>query len=61
MILEVQFQNLGARTPAHACQSFHLKKIPGGPNINIFFVKIGKELLFTLKNKRRKTNLKFFF
>ena len=29
--------------------------------ILIFFVKLGKELHFTLKNKRRNTNLKFDF
>ena len=43
MILEVQIQNFGASTrgarrgaPAHARQSFHFRKIPGGLNINIF-------------------------
>ena len=40
MILEVQIRSFGAHTrgaPAHACQSFHFQKIPGGLNINIFF------------------------
>ena len=56
MSLEVQIQIL-ARTQ----QSFHFQKIPGGLNINIFFVKVSMKLPFTLKNKRIKTNLKFDF
>ena len=39
MILEVQIQNLGERAcgaSAHARQSFHFQKMPGGLNINIF-------------------------
>ena len=50
MILEGQFQNFSARmlrAPSHTRQSFHFKKIPEGPNINIFFVKIGMKLSFT--------------
>ena len=42
-------------------QSFHFQQIPGGPNINIFLMKIGIELPFTLKNKHRKTTLKLVF
>ena len=57
MILEVQIQIFGLR--AH--QSFDFQKIRGGLNINNFFVKIGRKLPFTLKNKCRNTNLKFEF
>ena len=41
-------------------QSFHFQKFQGA-QILIFFVKIGMELPFTLKNKRSNTNLKFDF
>ena len=40
---------------------FSFSKIPRGPNFNIFFVKIGTKLPFTLKYKRRNTILKFDF
>ena len=64
MILVVQIQFL-----AHVCDAragalaskFSFSKIPGGPNINVFFMKIGMELPFTLKNKRSNTNLKIDF
>ena len=36
MILEVQIQISGARRPpAHARQSYHFQKTPGGPHMNI--------------------------
>ena len=43
-----------------ACQSFNFQKIPRGPNIKKI-VKIGMKLPFTVKNKRRNTNLKLDF
>ena len=71
MILEVQIQIFGAhagaraytakRTPAHARQRFQFSKNYRGPKYKYLFVKIGMKLPFTLKNKRRKTNLKFEF
>ena len=44
-------------TEAHARQSFHFQKIPGGPNINIFDENWNGASFY--KNKRRNTNLKF--
>ena len=49
------------RSPSHARQSFHFKKFQGAQILIFFFMKIGMELLFTLKNKHRNTNLKFDF
>ena len=50
-ILEVQFQNLGARSR----QSFHFQKIPGHPNINIFFEN-WQEASFYIKEQTQKYN-----
>ena len=60
MILEVQFQNLGARTPAHVCPSFHFKKIPGGPNINIFFCENWQGASFYIKEQTQKNKFEIF-
>ena len=48
MILEVQIQNFGARA---------FSKNSRGLKYQYFFVKIGIKLPFTIKNKRRNTNL----
>ena len=42
---------------AHTRQSFHSR----WPKYYFFFVKIGMKFPFTLKNKPRNTNLKFYF
>ena len=47
MILEVQIQIFEARRRV----SFHFQKIPGGPNINIFWRKLAWSLLLHLRKK----------
>ena len=56
MILEVEFQNFGTQA-----SKFSFSKNSRGPKYYYFLMEIGKELLFTLKNKRRNTNLKIYF
>ena len=57
MILEVQIQSFGKLVSARV-NVFIFKKFQG-PQILVFFVKIGLRLPFTIKNKN--TNLKFEF
>ena len=59
MSLEVQIQNFGdARAGARKSKVFIFKQFQGA-QISIFFVKIGRKLPFTIKNKHKNTNLKF--
>ena len=56
MILEVQIQIFGAR--GARASKFSFSKNSRGLKYQYFFVKIDMKLPFTIKNKRRNTNLK---
>ena len=60
MILEVQIQIFGVRTSARRSK-FSFSKNSRGPKYLYFLMKIGMELPFALKNKRRNTNLRLDF
>ena len=62
MILEVQIQSFGACLCTHVsarASKFLFLKISRGLKYQYFFVKIGFKLPFTIKKKRKNTNLKF--
>ena len=67
MILGVKIQNIGARVcgarqrERTRVKVFILQKFQGAQISIFFFVKIGMKLPFTIKNKRKNTNLKFEF
>ena len=61
LILEVQIEIFSSRrATAHAQQSFHFEKIPGGLNINIF-CENRHDASFYIKEQTQKTNSKFEF